>query len=58
MASIDDGFIPKTINHINPIKEDYIPLLEHKECNSGIFMMNYFGFGGNNTLLIIQKEIA
>jgi 3-oxoacyl-[acyl-carrier-protein] synthase-1 len=31
---------------------------EHLKCESGIFMLNYFGFGGNNTSVIIQKELA
>ena len=57
MASIDSGFIPATINNNTPINECYIPLQEHKKCDSGIFMMNYFGFGGNNTSLIIEKEL-
>lgn len=56
MACIDEGFIPKTINHKESIYKNYVPLLEHKECNSGVFMLNYFGFGGNNTSLIIKKE--
>ena len=56
MACVDDGFIPKTLNHKNPIDEKYIPLVEHKECTNGVFMLNYFGFGGNNTSLIIQKD--
>lgn len=56
MESVNQGFIPKTINHKTPIYENYIPLLEHKKCTEGIFMLNYFGFGGNNTSLIIEKE--
>ena len=56
MASIDSGFIPKTLNHTDPIIEDYRPLREHYRCDSGLFMLNYFGFGGNNTSIIIQKE--
>ena len=56
MGSVDDGFIPKTINHVDSIYKSYVPLLEHKECSSGTFMLNYFGFGGNNTSLIIKKE--
>ena len=56
MACIDEGFMPKTINHKESIYKNYVPLLEHKECNSGVFMLNYFGFGGNNTSLIIKKE--
>lgn len=56
MACIDEGFIPKTLNHSDSIIKEYRPLLEHKECHTGLFMLNYFGFGGNNTSVIIQKE--
>lgn len=56
MSCIDDGFIPQTLNHKHSIIEEYVPLQESKECYSGIFMLNYFGFGGNNTSIIIQKE--
>ncbi len=56
MASIDNGFIPKTVNHNDSIIEEYKPLQEHYSCHSGLFMLNYFGFGGNNTSIIIQKE--
>ncbi|WP_321778450.1 beta-ketoacyl synthase N-terminal-like domain-containing protein [Sulfurimonas sp.] len=54
--AIENGFIPKTLNHSKSILKDYVPLLEHKECYEGVFMLNYFGFGGNNTSLIIKKE--
>ena len=57
MGAIDKGFIPKTISCNNPISDDYKPLNEHKICKEGIFMCNYFGFGGNNTSLIIKKEL-
>lgn len=57
MSCIDDGFIPQTLGHKESIIKEYIPLQKHKECSSGIFMLNYFGFGGNNTSVIIQKEL-
>lgn len=57
MACIDDGFIPKTLNHKASILPEHIPLQKHTKCSSGIFMLNYFGFGGNNTSVIIQKEL-
>lgn len=57
MGCIDEGFLPKSINHKEPILKEYIPLLEHKECKDGTFMLNYFGFGGNNTSIIIKKEL-
>ncbi len=56
MVSIDNGFIPKTLNHKESIIDEYRPLQENYSCDSGIFMLNYFGFGGNNTSIIIQKE--
>ena len=56
ISCIDEGFIPKTLNHSESIIAEYVPLQEHKRCESGIFMLNYFGFGGNNTSLIIEKE--
>jgi len=56
MSAIDSGFIPKTIDCKNSILDDYSPLQENLECFSGLFMCNYFGFGGNNISLIIQKE--
>ncbi|MCK9492016.1 MAG: 3-oxoacyl-ACP synthase [Sulfurimonas sp.] len=56
MSCIDDGFIPQTLNHKDSIIKEYTPLQEHKACSCGIFMLNYFGFGGNNTSVIIQKE--
>lgn len=58
MEAIDRGFVPKTLNHESSIIPEYVPLLEQKECKEGIFMLNYFGFGGNNTSVIIQKELA
>lgn len=56
IGAIDDGFIPKSLNCNEPIYENYSPLKEHIACKSGTFMLNYFGFGGSNTSLIIQKE--
>ncbi|NPA58862.1 MAG: 3-oxoacyl-ACP synthase [Epsilonproteobacteria bacterium] len=56
MGMIDAGFIPKTISCDKPILDKYKPIKEHKECKNGIFMCNYFGFGGNNTSLIIKKD--
>jgi len=57
MQAIDDGFIPKTLNCEEAIFEAYQPLSSHQPCQGGTFMCNYFGFGGNNTSLIIRKEI-
>ena len=56
ISCIDNGFIPKTISCDEPMDKKYVPLKNHKECSEGIFMLNYFGFGGNNTSIIIEKE--
>jgi 3-oxoacyl-[acyl-carrier-protein] synthase I len=56
ISCIDEGFIPQTLNHKESIMEEYVPLTEHKPCSSGLFMLNYFGFGGNNTSVIIKRE--
>lgn len=56
MGCIDDGFLPKTLGHEDSMDEEYKPLLEHQKCENGIFMLNYFGFGGNNTTAIIEKR--
>ena len=55
MGAIDSGFLPKTLFCDEPLSSDFKPVSEHKECRSGVFMCNYFGFGGNNTSLIIKK---
>ncbi|HIM75996.1 MAG TPA: 3-oxoacyl-ACP synthase [Campylobacterales bacterium] len=58
MECIDDGFIPRTLNCENSMSEEYQPLSENTKCKDGVFMMNYFGFGGNNTSIIIKKEFV
>ena len=56
ISCIDNNFVPKTLFCKEPMKLNYSPLQEHKECSSGVFMLNYFGFGGNNTSIVIEKE--
>ena len=56
MGAIDKGFIPKTLSCTESILSNFTPISKHKECSDGIFMCNYFGFGGNNISLIIKKE--
>lgn len=56
ISCVDEGFLPKTLNHAESINPEFTPLSENKECSSGTFMFNYFGFGGNNTSLILEKE--
>ena len=50
------GFVPKTPNFINRDEHlEWAPLKEKKVSRSGNFMLNYFGFGGNNTSIVIHK---
>ncbi len=56
MECINDGFVPKTLNIEKYMSDLYQPLSEDMPCEDGLFMMNYFGFGGNNTSIIIKKE--
>jgi len=56
MESVENGFIPKTPNFAHPDEKlEWSPLTEMMACESGLFMLNYFGFGGNNTSLVIEK---
>lgn len=45
LSCIEDGFIPKL-----PSEK------KHTDCKNGTFLLNYFGFGGNNTSIIVQSE--
>jgi len=55
MRCVDKGFLPASITTRTHMDENYRVLTCKKTVHEGIFMMNYFGFGGNNTSLIIQK---
>ncbi len=56
MECVDSGFVPGTPNFVNRDQAlDWTPLQAQKPCEAGTFMLNYFGFGGNNTSLIIEK---
>ena len=56
MESVDAGFIPASINFEN-LDSEFLsqPLDQAMALNSGFFMLNYFGFGGNNTSFVIEK---
>ncbi len=58
MGAIERGFLPKTLSCSEPILSEYKPLSEHEKCESGIFMCNYFGFGGNNISLLIKRDAS
>jgi len=56
MECVNAEFLPATTN----FKErdevlEWTPLQQTKRCTDGKFMLNYFGFGGNNTSLIVEK---
>ena len=54
--SVDAGFVPASLS-FSPLDCEFAqpPILKNMALVSGIFMLNYFGFGGNNTSLIIEK---
>lgn len=59
MECVDQGFIPETPNFSHSDSElNWSPLTSSKPCTSGDFLLNYFGFGGNNTSLIINKSLS
>jgi len=56
MECVDAGFVPATPNFVTQDEVlEWTPLTEKKVSRSGCYMLNYFGFGGNNTSLIIEK---
>ena len=55
--SLKAGFIPSTPGFREKDEEcNLTPLTENMEVGEGIFMLNYFGFGGNCTTLILSNE--
>lgn len=57
IESVNAGFIPSTPNFKYCDNQlGWSPLQSKQSCLSGMFLLNYFGFGGNNTSLIISKR--
>jgi 3-oxoacyl-(acyl-carrier-protein) synthase len=55
--SLKAGFIPSTPGFRERDEElDLTPLTENGDARKGVFMLNYFGFGGNCTTLILSNE--
>jgi 3-oxoacyl-(acyl-carrier-protein) synthase len=55
--SVRAGFIPSTPGFREMDEElNLTPLTENSEVGEGIFMLNYFGFGGNCTTLILSNK--
>ena len=56
MECVDAGFLPPTLNcEILDSEFHQPPIRSLMAMSSGRFMLNYFGFGGNNTSFIIEK---
>jgi 3-oxoacyl-[acyl-carrier-protein] synthase I len=57
MESIDHGFIPRSVNFdtLDP-SFTVAPIRETMPAGAGRYLLNYFGFGGNNTSFVIEKE--
>ena len=55
--SVKAGFVPSTPG-FREVDENLnlAPLTENMEAGEGIFMLNYFGFGGNCTTLILSNQ--
>ena len=59
MLSVDNGFIPAALNfHALDSRCLMPPLQDVLPVNHGRFMLNYFGFGGNNTSFILEKSAS
>jgi 3-oxoacyl-(acyl-carrier-protein) synthase len=55
--SVKAGFIPSTPGFSDMDEElNLKPLTENREAGEGVFMLNYFGFGGNCTTLILSNK--
>jgi len=59
MESVDAGFVPSSAN-FNETGEalGVAPLIKVLPVEDGKFLLNYFGFGGNNTSFVIEKRPA
>ena len=56
---VDAGFVPSSPNFVHRDETlGWTPLQQKMACGSGLFMLNYFGFGGNNTSIVIEKVPA
>ena len=57
LEALRQGFIPKSM-HFETIDPEcnIVPQLEESAVCDGYYMFNYFGFGGNNSSLILQYK--
>jgi 3-oxoacyl-[acyl-carrier-protein] synthase-1 len=55
-GALENGFFPRTIGFEEADESLAIrPTREHVEARGGDYLLDYFGFGGNNTALVIRK---
>lgn len=56
-SALGAGFFPGTPGFDSPDPELMItPAREHRAAPDGMYLLNYFGFGGHNTALLIEKR--
>jgi 3-oxoacyl-[acyl-carrier-protein] synthase-1 len=54
LASLKEGFVPKTLNFQTPDLNALEPLQQVCEAKASYYLFNYFGFGGNNCSLLVK----
>lgn len=57
LEALKQGFIPKSIQFETLDPEcNIVPSLEESKAIEGYYMFNYFGFGGNNSSLVLEYK--
>ncbi len=57
LEALKQGFIPKSIQfEITDPECNIVPLQKELKAKQGCYMFNYFGFGGNNSSLVVQYK--
>ena len=55
--ALTDGIIPATPNFAKPDPELSVqPITQEQPAQPGHYLLNTFGFGGNNTVLVVEKR--
>lgn len=56
MECVSRGLLPPTAGFATPDPEiDLAPLTEARTAPAGLYLLNYFGFGGNNCTLVVER---
>ncbi|MET0089807.1 MAG: beta-ketoacyl synthase N-terminal-like domain-containing protein [Candidatus Thiodiazotropha sp.] len=54
--ALREGWLPGTLNLEQPDPElELIPIADNREAQSGFYLLNFFGFGGSNTVVVLEK---